>query len=384
MQRVIQANARYWLGILTKTAGGEALPEKDLRGAARALEATLDYPDLWPLTLDLALALHPYLERRGYWSEWESTLRVLIERARQGDDEQAEARLQLQHGVIQRQRGMFREAVRAYRRAWRVFRRHKDTHSCAVVFSRMADANRLLGHFWRAGVLCKAALKLLEETSDVVETAHAANRLGVIYFDQGRFDEALPHLQRAEALWRQIGDRHGLAKTLQNIGELHRRSRELARALPCLEESIGHYLAVGDEIHAARTRLNIGNVYLNQGQLLQAEMVYLQAERVLHAAGDSLDLAGARLNLGMVYTRMKNWEEAAACFARALEHWRARGDTWREANTLGETGMLHLARGDRPAARSCLEEALKLIEGRSSPQDELLRRELNGRHGSLA
>jgi tetratricopeptide (TPR) repeat protein len=180
-----------------------------------------------------------------------------------------------------------------------------------------------------------------------------------------------------------MGDLHGLAKALHNLGELHRRSGDLPRALTYLNQAVKNYVMVGDEIYAARTRLNIGNVYLRQSELLKAETVYLESETILRNAGDSLDLAGTRLNLGIVYTRLGNWSEAEACFKRSLEQWRSREDLWRQANTLGEMSALYRARADRTRARRMLDEAWGLISGKSGPRYETLRQELIERRKEL-
>ena len=206
------------------------------------------------------------------------------------------------------------------------------------------------------------------------------NHLGLIYFDQACWLEALPHLTQAQTLLQLAGDRHGLAKTLQNMGVLHQSLGELETALDYLRQAIQVYRAVGDDIHVARTLLNVGNVYLSRHDWLQAEMTYSQAETLLSRAGDSLDLARARHNLGMVYTHLKNLTEAEACFKRALERWRSLENPWNLANTLGEYAGLCLAWGRWSISQACLDEAWTLVGGRreahfSSLQHELIERQ---------
>jgi tetratricopeptide (TPR) repeat protein len=383
LQQIVIANARYWLGCLNARTDDDLIPESDIRGAARALEAVMTVSEAWPLAQSLAAALHPHVERRGYWADWDDFLQGLVARARQRSDPAAEAELLAKCGGIQRERGSYQAAVISYRRAWWLCRRAGDQVGRARALSNLGDLYRLQGRLHRAEALCRGALALFETLEDVARLAYTENHLGLVYYDQERWSEALPHLARSEALWRQVGDRHGLAKTLQNLGLLHRHTGDLEAALGYFGQAIRHYRAVGDEIHLARTRLNVGNVYLNQSDLLRAERAYSRAETVLKRMGDSLDLARARHNLGIVYTRLNDWTEAEACFERALEQWRNREDAWDLANTLGELSGLHIARGRWTEAQSCLDEAWKLVSARREAHYSRLWRELAGRRQEL-
>ena len=222
MRQTIVANAGYWLDILNAGSGYTLIPETDIRGAARALEAIATVPEAWSLTQSLALALHPHMERRGYWADWDGFLRSLVTHARQRADMAAEAKLLVRRGEIQRQRGSYQTAVLSCRRAWWLCRRAGDQSNRAKALSNLGDLYRLQERFRRAEILCQGALALFGALEDTVELARTENRLGLVYFDQGRWAEALPHLIRAKALWQQAGDRHGLAKALHNLGELNR------------------------------------------------------------------------------------------------------------------------------------------------------------------
>src|SRR5512145_2192634 len=101
MKDVIRANARYWLNLLQEISRRELLTKSQLRGAALALDTALPIPELWSLTKDLALALHPHMEQRGYWSDWDRCLQALIAFAGRQGDARTEADLLLRRGVIQ-------------------------------------------------------------------------------------------------------------------------------------------------------------------------------------------------------------------------------------------------------------------------------------------
>ncbi len=384
MRNVILANARYWLRVLQHGAtDGLLLPESELRGAARAIEALLGVPDVWGVTKELAQVLHPHMEQRGFWADWDDCLQVLIERARQQADAPAEAELLINRGIMQRQRDDFQGAVFSCRRAWRLYRREKDSLGVANAFSKLGDTYCLMRQFWRAEQICLAAVQLFNDGKHDLELARAESSLGLVYFDQLRYPEALPHFLVSEALFEQVGDVHGLAKVLHNLGALYRRTGNLDKALTYFEQAVQYYRTMGDEIYAARTQLDIGNIYLKQNDWLRGEATYLQVEAILRRARDHRDLAGTRLNLGIVYTRTQNWDEAEACFARALEYWRTRDDIWCQANTLGEMGELSLARGDHAKAKIFLDEAWMLVDGRTGAQFEFLINEIAERRKKL-
>jgi tetratricopeptide (TPR) repeat protein len=368
--RQVMANASYWLRYLSSLPEGQLLPESDLRGIARALDAAAQIPEAWNATQALALALHPHMERRGYWADWDDFLQILVSQARQREEVEAEARVLTLQGTIRRQRGDYQAATNACRRAWWLCRQAGESSDRVQALSNLGDLYRLQSRFARAETLCCLAIAGFETRLDAIELARAENRLGLTYFDQRRWADARPHLERAEALWRQVGDIYGLAKALHNLGELHRRTGDSDRALAYFEQAVLHYRMAGDEIHIARVQLNIGNIHRQKQDLQKAETIYSQAESILKRAGDPWDLARVYHNLGMVYTGLRSWSEGQACFER-------------EANTWGELSCLYVAWGRRDRTRSCLDKAEQLVQDRPEAHFDSLRRELAQRRARL-
>jgi hypothetical protein len=100
VKQVIIANARYWLDCLEAVSGVDLISEADIRGIARALETVMAVPEAWPLTLSLTLALHPHVERQGYWADWDSFLQSMVAHARQRANLVTEAELLAWRGAI--------------------------------------------------------------------------------------------------------------------------------------------------------------------------------------------------------------------------------------------------------------------------------------------
>jgi hypothetical protein len=100
LKRVIIANARYWLDYLNGRPEDAVLADADIRGAARALEAVMTVSEVWPCTQSLALALHPHMERQGYWTDWDEFLKGLTVQARKQADTAAEEALLIRRGAL--------------------------------------------------------------------------------------------------------------------------------------------------------------------------------------------------------------------------------------------------------------------------------------------
>lgn len=126
-----------------------------------------------------------------------------------------------------------------------------------------AEAKRLLtegddfmivGQWSQASEKYEAALSLLRQHGDSPEETlrqrageiTALNKLGFAYNNQDRYDKALETFQQALAISREIGDRHGEAITLWNIGIIAVTSKgHYGQALDSMQQTYMIFASLG-------------------------------------------------------------------------------------------------------------------------------------------
>lgn len=382
---MILANAQYWLNYLNHLAEDNTLSDVDLQAATKALDVAATTPEAWHIVLPLTSAIQPYMERRGYWTEWETFLQYLLYYARQQNDLEAQIEILKKLGSIQRRKGNDEAATAAYRQAWRACHHTNQQFNEAVALSNLSDLYRRQGCFWRAEILGRRALRLFEGLDDVMRMAYTENTMGLIFFDQRAWDQALMHYQQAESLFKRVEHNYyGLAMVWQNMGALYNYINDFDHALMVLQRALEYYQHENNTVGVAQVQLNIGTIWLKHKNLSRAEQASLQAETAFNTIGDTINLARVRHNLGMIYTQSRQWDEAERCFERALEQWKSHQDWRNYANTLGELAEMYIRRGNKQKAQYCLDAEAQLITPHGDARYTALKRELETRQKKLA
>ncbi len=379
-------NARHWVEQLENVPEGAHLPADNLSGASRAIESLLPVPgeEAWALSQALVTLLRRSMEKQGHWAEWDFILELLLDSAREREDDLAELKLLKQHAALQQYRGEYRNAITLFRHILALAERCVQPADRAVALSNLGYlyyVARLSLH--EAEATSREALALFEELGDARRAAYTLNHLGLIYLGSQRYEVAETSFHRARQIFEELEDPTGLAQVHQNLGILHVRVRKFVEALEDYREAIRYYREVEDELNAARVQFTMAGSYIRMSELNRAEGVCLQAEKVLERFQDRLSLARVRHNLGMIYTRQENFTEAERCFTGALEEWRNRENVWNVANTLGELVRTYLEQGKHVEARNCLDEAWSLVEAHTEPFYTELREELLELHQRL-
>ncbi|MDF1515945.1 MAG: tetratricopeptide repeat protein, partial [Anaerolineae bacterium] len=161
------------------------------------------------------------------------------------------------------------------------------------------------------------AEKLLEKAVDLVKLtpnyevlSSSLNRLGGVYFNQGKWDAAVLAVAQSLEIREQLNDLVGIARSSNNLGILMRSSGDMHGALDNYQRSLEALTRVGDTEGTAIAHTNIANVYIDLGEWVQAEDNLQQSFAIAQRIANPTEIAQAHLNLARLYIYQKTWKQA--------------------------------------------------------------------------
>ena len=176
---------------------------------------------------------------------------------------------------------------------------------------------------------------------------------------QCEYPAAVRRLEAALALYRDLGDRRGVAGVLQALGSVAREQGRYARAVELHAESLGEFEALGDRRGAAGAHDSLGFAAWLQGDFETASSECTRALSAFTEFGDAEGTAGAVLGLGVIALYRGEHDAAAALLARSRELAERVGFREGVAWAVHERGLLAVRRGE-PGAEALLRAALEI------------------------
>ncbi|CAF1374711.1 unnamed protein product [Adineta steineri] len=179
-----------------------------------------------------------------------------------------------------------------------------------------------MGQFDKAGNIYHVLLDQRKDDKDRVTIYH---RLGLIKYNQGKFQEALTFYKKSLAIrQKSLPPNHpDSAKSYNSIGNVHCNTGNYPKTLFYYEKAleIRQQTLPPNHPDLAMSYNNIGNVYNIMGNYPKTLLYY---EKALEIRQQSLppnhpDLAMSYNNIGEVYRKMSDYPKALASHEKALE-----------------------------------------------------------------
>ncbi len=130
-------------------------------------------------------------------------------------------------------------------------------------------------------------------TGDKNGTANALLNLGIIYFNNGKSQNAMKFYRQTLSLYKQTGDRNGEARTLASLGIAFSHKGQFAQAIDYFQQALLFLLQTGDKSGEAEVLLNLGSVHSDIGQSGKATAFFQRSlralERVRGAIGGTVE-----------------------------------------------------------------------------------------------
>lgn len=241
----------------------------------------------------------------------EGNVRAALEWAASGGGRQLFAELALVAGSSLQRRGFVQRAVEILQAGLEAALAQAESHPevAARLLLERAGLHYDFGEAEACARLACNARTLFERVSDPQGIARVENLLGQAAMVRKRFQAAVSHYLRARELFRQAGDRIGVAIALNNLGLAERRDRSgspeevaarQARAGDYLNEALELRRALDDRRGLAETLNNLGVLAFELGQFDDARNRYLEAMGCERQIGNLYGAGVALANLGEV------------------------------------------------------------------------------------
>jgi len=194
------------------------------------------------------------------------------------------------------------------------------------------------------------------------DMAQAKMFQGVSYYIKSNYPKALSYYEQSLAISKKIGDRGGMAGTLNNIGVIYRKKGYNTKALDYYLECLKISEEITDKNGEATALNNIGIIYLKMEDFSKAMEFYQRAYDIQEELGDLSGIADALNNMGIVYKQLGEYNKAIDCFQRCLELRNKISYKISIASTLNNIGEVYMKQGRLPEALDYYQRGLKIKE----------------------
>ncbi len=213
------------------------------------------------------------------------------------------------------------------------------------------------------------ALPVLEEALGVARQlddrrlqAQALYGAGMAHYYLGDRQEALDSLKQALGLQRALHQPYEIAITLNNLATVEQLLGNCRAAVHDFKEASELRDTLQDEIGRGYTLLGLANAYYCVGESQQSLDSDLRALRIWRDLKDESNEAETQNTLGVVYLQMGDWENSRRALNAALALWRRAGNRLGEGNSTYNLGLLDATAGRAADALQHEERALTLFQ----------------------
>ncbi len=205
------------------------------------------------------------------------------------------------------------------------------------------------------------------------------NKIGIIYQKESKFDSALLYAQKALAIYEKLHDKTGISYSLNNIGIVNQNVGNLDEALKYQLQSIAIKEEIHDNLGVAGSYVNVGNIFVLKKDIVRAKEYFEKAEAMTRQIGNPEYLSNSLNNLASLYQKTGDYKKALPLAQESFDIRAKLGDTKGQVSCLANMGsiltsdkqfgpaegkyILGLKLAD--TLSSCLGEKAKLYDGLS-------------------
>jgi tetratricopeptide (TPR) repeat protein len=213
------------------------------------------------------------------------------------------------------------------------------------------------GRTWAEGLLALRESRAGSSGAMAIR-ANALRAAGRLAFRQGDYGPAVALFEQRLALHRELGDKWGVAETLDSLARWARHRGDYRRAVALLEESLILFRELGDTDNVGWVTENLGIFAREQGDYGRAAALYEQSLALFRELGDKNGLGWTLLGLGELARDRGDGRQATALLEESLALFRELREACGIGSSLNALGLAARDQGDYGRAAALLEESV--------------------------
>ncbi|MDP3147087.1 tetratricopeptide repeat protein [Sediminibacterium sp.] len=202
-----------------------------------------------------------------------------------------------------------------------------------------------------------------------MQEAQALNNIGIIYYNGGKYPEALHNYFNGYKIASLINDKEEQSILLSNIGAVYDEQAKYDKAMEYYLKSQQIAFEQKNKELVASNYNNIGSVYLKRNDLKTALDYFLKGLKIKQELGNKYGASNALLNIGALYYNMGDYAKTLKYFMGAYKYKEDLNDKAGVAVVLGNIGAVYMEIGEYSRAEDFLIRSLKKSEEINSLDD---------------
>lgn len=216
------------------------------------------------------------------------------------------------------------------------------------------------GHFSEGRERLSAILSTGMAHGQTAARAKLLARAAELAYRQSDYPATVSFAEESLAIWRQLGDRQGVASALIKLANAATEKGDYATASGYLEEALEIWREIGDKHGIGRALISLGWSALRSGDHHLAHRRLEEALALSRELGDTRSMGFELSGLGEIALRQGDYPRATQLMEESLELRRQLGNKWGVGVSLGMLGWLAMRERDWNRAVARLGESLKV------------------------
>lgn len=221
----------------------------------------------------------------------------------------------------------------------------------------------VFSHSASLGAEKDSLMKLVEVAGEDTNKVNLLNAFSKSMFDTNP-DSSVTIATTSKELAEKLKFNRGLALALKNMGIGYYLQGKYVEAINTWQDAMKVYTEMGDKTGVANMLSNQGAVYFNQGDDAKSLELHLESLKMSEELGDTLRILTSLTNIGVVYlNKPATYDKALEYFLRSYKLSLAINDQYSIGTSTANLGELYYKMGDDSTALVYLNQSVKAYEG---------------------